>query len=109
MPLRAILDNQDVVAPALTSGEWQTLRQETRAGIHTLRLPCCSSRAFQRTSPRGLQHFYHPPGLPCDERGETLDHLDAKLAILHACERAGYKARPEVCGDGWRADVLCVR
>lgn len=109
MPLRALLDGEDVVAPAVPRAEWEALRRAARAKERDLRLPCCGRRALQRTSRRGLQHFYHPPGSPCEEPGETLDHLQAKLAILAGCELAGYPARTECRGEGWRADVLAAR
>lgn len=109
MPLRALLDGRDLVAPSLSGSDWDDLRREVRSGAHALTLPCCGRPAFQRTSHRGLRHFYHAPDARCDEQGETLDHLHAKLAIMRGCEAAGYEARPEWTDGGWRADVLAVR
>jgi Competence protein CoiA-like family len=109
MPLRALLHQHEILAPSLPSGEWEALRERLQGDRGSLTLPCCRGRAFQRTSPRGLQHFYHAPESTCEDRGETLDHLTAKLAIVRGCEAAGYRATPEYTGHDWRADVLAAR
>lgn len=108
MPLRALLDGQDIVAPLLDKSEWEALRERVRSRETDLLLPCCGSRPFQRTSVLGLQHFYHRPEAVCDKKGETLDHLAAKQAIVRGCERAGYQVWTEWEGPHWRADVLAV-
>ena len=109
MPLRALFETREIVAPTLDRVQWEALWRETHGAAGKLTLPCCGSRAFQRTSRRGLQHFYHSPDTECDERGETQDHLAAKLAIVQGCERAGFQPHPEWLEDGWRADILAVR
>src|SRR5579859_2873361 len=108
MPLRALLDGRDIVAPLLDKTEWETLRERARREDARLLLPCCGSRPFQCTSVQGLQHFYHPPESVCDRKGETLDHLAAKQAIVRGCERAGYQVWTEWEGPRWRADVLAA-
>lgn len=109
MPLRALCETGPILAPSLSYGEWEALRTRTRAGTSTLTLPCCGSRAFQRTSPRGVQHFYHAPDAGCEDGRETHDHLAAKLAIADGCQLAGFEPHLEWIDDGWRADVLAVR
>jgi Competence protein CoiA-like family len=106
MPLRALLDGTDIVAPLLTMMEWKTLRQDVRARRRMPILPCCGAPAYGRTSPRGLQHFFHPPQSACERTGETTEHLYAKYAILLACLETGYEASTEWDEGPWRADVL---
>jgi hypothetical protein len=65
--------------------------------------------AYGRTSPRGLQHFVHPPQSGCAHSGETHGHLIGKAEILGACAESGHEAQTEHTEDGWRADVLATR
>jgi hypothetical protein len=109
MPLRALLDGNDVIAPRLSTGEWAALRADVRAGRRELVLPCCRGGAYGRTSPRGLQHFVHPPQSTCERSGETAEHLWAKAAVVQACAESGYEATPEWDEGPWRADVLAIR
>jgi hypothetical protein len=109
MPLRALLDGTDIIAPLLTMPEWTTLRQDVRARRRVPVLPCCGAPAYGRTSPRGLQHFFHPPQSACERSGETTEHLYAKYAILQACRESGYEASTEWDEGPWRADVLAWR
>lgn len=110
MPLRALLDGEtDLIAPLLPLAEWDRLRREVRGGHTRLILPCCRATAYQRTSPRGLQHFVHPPQSGCVHAGETHGHLAGKSAILQACLETGYAARTEYAEGPWRADVLAVK
>lgn len=105
MPLRALLNGTDIIAPLLTLPEWQALRAEARARRFPV-LPCCGAPAYGRTSPRGLQHFFHPPQSACERSSETTEHLYAKYAILQACRERGYEASTEWDEGPWRADVL---
>jgi hypothetical protein len=105
MPLRVQVDGADIVAP-LEEQQWEDLRAEVRAGIKTLRLPCCGSKAFQRVSHYGTQHFVHQRILECDWKPESAEHLAIKAEIVLACRAIGLKATTEARGDGWRADVL---
>jgi hypothetical protein len=110
MPLRALLDGEtDLIAPLLPVVEWDRLRREVRGGRTRLVLPCCRATAYQRTSPRGLQHFFHPPQSGCVHAGETHGHLAGKDAILQACLESGYAARTEYAEGPWRADVVAVK
>jgi Competence protein CoiA-like family len=106
MPLRALLDGTDIIAPLLTMEEWKTLRQDVRTRKRIPVLPCCGAQAYGRTSPRGLQHFCHPPQTACERSGETTEHLYAKYDILQACLERGYEASTEWDEGPWRADVL---
>jgi hypothetical protein len=106
MPLRALVDGVDVIAPALSDAEWDALRERATTVI----LPCCGSEGYFRRSAMGTPHFAHKRGgKTCESAGETVYHLKAKADVVLACQQAGYSAVTEVAGEGWRADVLAVK
>ena len=109
MPLRAIINGVEVIAPALSDAEWDALRDTVaRDPGAAIILPCCGSEGYLRRSAMGTPHFAHKRGAHCDAPGETIHHLKAKADIVLAAGRAGYTALTEVAGDNWRADVLAV-
>lgn len=109
MPLRALIDGRDLVAPLLDDVEWEELRADVRAKRVALGLPCCATCAFPRVSKLGTRHFVHRRANGCSGSGETFQHLWTKAEVLHACAESGWEAQAEVAGDGWRADVLATR
>lgn len=108
MPLRAIINGVEVIAPALSDAEWDALRDTVARDAASIILPCCGSEGYLRRSAMGTPHFAHKRGAHCDAPGETIHHLKAKADIVLACQRMGYTALTEVAGDDWRADVLAV-
>lgn len=109
MPLRALVNEEEVVAPLISESDWGALKQRVRGSSDAVRLPCCDAPGFLRTSKLGTRHFVHKRAGGCHGSGETMQHLWAKAEVLKACADAGWQARPEVVGDGWRADVLAER
>lgn len=114
MPLRAFVDEQEVVAPLLSEEAWEALRERVLAEKLVVMLPCCDTPGYLRRSRLGTRHFAHKrstsaDGVRCEMEGETLEHLKAKAEIVRAAKEAGYVAAPEIPGDGWRADVMATR
>lgn len=109
MPLRAIINNEDVLAPYLDDEAWNLLKVRVKHENLDVRLPCCRNAAYLRTSKHGLNHFVHKDRDTCTSAPETWQHLRAKHEIVLACRSAGYEALTEVSGDGWRADVLACK
>jgi len=112
MPLKALLDNRELIAPFLTDEDWGDVAIALRAGAR-LTLPCCGAAGGIRRSRRGRRFFYHRAirQVPrCAWAGETVAHLVAKAAIALACRRAGYAVTTEARGpEGrWIADVLAA-
>ena len=110
MPLTALLDDRELIAPFLAEEEWGTLSAALRAG-RQLTLPCCGSAGGIRRSRRGRRFFYHRTARDasrCAWAGETAEHLGAKVAIALACRRAGYTVATEARDPAgrWVADVL---
>jgi hypothetical protein len=112
MPLRAIVDGKQVVAPLLTSDEWSELKNAVQSGQKSVVMPCCGGSGHLRMSKRGLKHFAHNPGAQrtaACEIHETKEHLLAKAEIAIACKEAGYVPVTEAAELDWRADVLATR
>ena len=114
MPLRAFVDGKEVIAPLLSDEEWEALRQRVQADKLSVVLPCCDREGYLRRSRLGTRHFAHKRASSddaprCEMEGETMEHLKAKADIVSASQSAGYRAAPEIPGDGWRADVLAER
>jgi len=110
MPLRATINNVEIIAPFLTSREWENLKSEVKRNKYTIELPCCQQKGNFRTSKLGLQHFYHlPEDKECNWQPESPEHLQLKYEILKACKEAGWDAIPEYSENSWRADVLASK
>lgn len=109
MPLRAVVDGQEVQSPFLTDAEWEALSQAVKANRQLLILPCCGSNGHLRVSKLGTRHFVHNRDSQCSAPSETWQHLLAKNDIALACREAGYSVQLEASGDGWRADVLATK
>lgn len=109
MPLKAVCGDTTFIAPLLSDEQWQRLRSDVKAKRLMLRMPCCQAAAFPRESKLGTRHFYHKPGVECDAKGETLEHLLAKAHVAIGARDAGYEVDTEASGDGWRADVLAKK
>ncbi len=109
MPLRAIIDGQDVIAPFLSIDEWESLRHSIKTKEKELRLPCCQNTGHLRTSKLGTNHFVHHRKDGCGWKSETVEYLKAKAEIALACRDAGYEVATEARGDAWKADVLATK
>lgn len=71
----------------------------------------CGRRMHAKVSPRPhqLRFFAHDAAnAACPLAGETLAHRLLKVELASALRDAGWDARLEVAGDGWRADVLAT-
>ena len=104
MPLRALINGDEVLAPFISDTEWLELKAKKPQIV----LPCCNEAGFLRTSKLGIKHFVHKKKI-CDWKPESQEHLMAKTEIVKACRQAGYSASTEVSGLDWRADVLAVK
>ena len=107
MPLRAIINDVDIIAPLLNSEEWEQLKIDIKKNKYFVKLPCCGQQGFLRTSKTGLNHFYHKhDDKICNWKPESAEHLKLKYEILKACQESGWTAIPEYSENDWRADVF---
>lgn len=109
MPLKALLDDREVVSIFLSDAEWSELRDVQRSQRTRLRMTD-GARGIAKVSNRGLRFFAHAPG---EGRGitapESRQHLALKAMIARTCQLAGWRVDVEAHGDGWIADVLANR
>ena len=111
MPLRALLEGREFLAPLMSEEEWIELKKTLSHEKLNVMLPCCNKPGFLRVSKLGTRHFVHKvkPDFNCNWKPETAEHLLAKAEIVRACKKAGYEVSTEVTGPDWRADVLATR
>ncbi len=109
MPLRAVIDGEDKVAPLLDDAEWEALKLAVSRKEKTILMPCCNAAGRLRVSKLGTKHFYHNKMAECDWKPESVEHLRAKTEILLACKKAGYSVLPEKIGTDWCADVYAEK
>ena len=109
MPLRAYLDNEEIISIDQTDDRWKDLKKLIKKNS-SLQLACCKQNGFLRTSSKGLKHFVHTRlENTCDWKPESPEHLKAKIEIIEACKENGWKAIPEYSEANWRADVLAIQ
>lgn len=110
MPLRAFIDNEEVISIEKTNEEWIELKNKVKSKKSILTLPCCGQEGFLRTSSNGLNHFVHQKSdKNCNWKPESPEHLKAKIEIIEACKLNGWKAIPEYSEANWIADVLAIK
>lgn len=112
MPLRALLEGRELLAPLMSEEEWAELKKALSHEKLNITLPCCNKPGFLRVSKLGTRHFVHsvkPDSAECNWKPETAEHLLAKTEIVRACKKAGYDVSTEVTGPDWRADVLATK
>lgn len=110
MPLRAYINNEEVISIDLSDDQWNELKKSLKAKESVLRLPCCKQEGFLRKSKNGLKHFVHlSSDESCNWKPESPEHLKAKIEIVEACKENGWKAIPEFSEINWVADVLAVQ
>lgn len=110
MPLRALVDGADVVAPLVSDQTWAAITERVRREPNVCRLPCCETPAYTRVSVRGVRHFVHraSQGDACGAASapESELHLRAKAIVAGALAELGFTVVTEAAGLDWRADVL---
>ncbi len=110
MPIRAVANETDYIAPLMSDAEWATMRRDVTAERLKLTMPCCGATAIPCTPRHSIRHFRHHRGaVACDWKPETVQHIAIKSEIAIVCREIGRAVKPEFSGDGWRADVLTGR
>jgi hypothetical protein len=110
MPLRAFIDNEEIISIDQTDEQWNDIKRRIKNKESSLTLPCCKQEGFLRKSSKGLKHFVHSKSdKTCDWKPESPEHLRAKIEIIEACKENGWKAIPEYSEKTWRADVLAIQ
>ncbi len=110
MPLRAYINNQEIISIDQDDKQWEDLKKRLKSKEAVVILSCYNQQGFLRTSNKGLKHFVHAKSIShCDWKPESPEHLRAKIEILEACKKNSWKAIPEFSEANWRADVLAIQ
>ena len=107
MPLRAAVDDRDVLAPLCDLDEWEAVRARAKSDREAVRMVCCGWPALPKGSAKVIRHFAHRPGADCQiGAGETVHHLRLKSQLVQALDAHGWHASTEQEVGDRRADVL---
>lgn len=110
MPLRALIDNIEIISTYLNSNEWIELKDKIKQESLDVLISQTDKKGYLRTSKNGLQHFVHKKGeAPEDYKTESPQLLFIKSQILLGCKEAGWNATSEYDENGWSADVLALK
>jgi len=110
MPLKAIIDNKEVISSFLREDEWDELKKRIKLNSLDVVISQTAKKGYLRKSKNGLQHFAHKKGeMPEDWKPESPQHLYVKNEILLGCKDAGWDSYPEFKENDWEADVLAIK
>jgi len=110
MPLRAIIDNKEIISSFLTEEEWNELKDRIKSNSLDVIIYQTKKQGYLRRSKKGLQHFVHKKGeLPENWKPESPQHLYVKNEVLLGCKDAGWDGYPEFKENDWEADVLALK
>ncbi|HDF2342240.1 TPA: hypothetical protein PC598_001812 [Morganella morganii] len=112
MPLKAILDGEEIHSFTFNEREWEELKDSYRK--RTLVMSCCGHGAIPKTSKLNNFHFSHKPKSDCQYARESPDHLYLKFLIAKLAHKAGWSVTTEKSGqtptgEQWIADVYCTK
>mgnify|MGYP001097626420 CR=1 FL=1 len=109
MPLRALIDDIEIISTYLTSNDWDELKDRIKQESLDVIISQTKKKGYLRTSKNGLQHFVHKKGeAPEDYKTESPQLLFIKSQILLGCKETGWEAISEYEESKWSADVLAI-
>jgi predicted transcriptional regulator of viral defense system len=83
MPLRALIDDIEIISTYLTSNDWDELKNRIKQKSLDVIISQTEKKGYLRTSKNGLQHFVHKKGeAPEDYKTETPQLLFIKSQVL---------------------------
>lgn len=110
MPLRAIIENKEVISTFLSKEEWINLKDYIKSNNVDVLISQTLRKGYLRTSKLGLQHFAHKNGEKSENwKPESQQHLLAKSEVLLGCKDAGWQAKSEFSEDDWITDVIAIK
>ena len=76
MPLRAIIEGNEINSPFLSIKEWDKLKEKIKEKSIDVIISQTNKKGYLRTSKLGLQHFVHKKGeSPQNWKPEKQQHL----------------------------------
>lgn len=110
MPLRAIINNVEVISSFLTKEEWIELKGQINSDSLEVIIAQTRKKGYLRTSKNGLNHFVHKKGeKPENWKPESSQHLYIKNQVLLGCKDAGWSSKSEFIENNWIADVFATK
>ncbi|MCK5133698.1 MAG: hypothetical protein KAR40_16285 [Candidatus Sabulitectum sp.] len=107
MPLRAFIENIEIISTYLMSNEWIELKDRIKQDSLDVIISQTNKKGYLRTSKNGLQHFVHKKGeVPDGYKTESPQLLFIKSQILLGCREAGWDAVSEHDENEWTAGLL---
>ncbi len=107
MPLRAFLDNKEIISIDLTEKQWNDLTKR-KDEVSSLKLSCCKQNGILKNS-KGIKYFAHVKDSTCNWKKETIEQLQAKIEIIKVCRENNWSVIPEFSTESLMADILAVR
>ncbi len=112
MPLRARLNEKDIIAYEFDENSWSQLKASYKK--ETLIMPCCDNKAIPKISKLNNYFFAHARRSGCTTGPETFEHIFLKTLIAKSASSLGWNVVTERVGetpDGerWIADVFCTK
>jgi len=109
MPLKALVNGEEVQSWHYSRDEWKELDAAKKRGDTEITMSCCGAPAILKAGSR-IQHFahYRRPD-HCNWKPVSREHELAAFLIARACIEAGWDAKEESGGSGFRADVLAIK
>ena len=108
MPLAALVNGEERIAPLLSDVEWQVLKDFAAAGSLKVATTCCHAPAEPISVKGGYRYFKAPE---CTHFKDTTDTLAVETALLKGIVSSGWSVRCNVIGGGsqaWTADILAT-
>lgn len=105
MPLSALVNGEERIAPLLPDMEWQVIRDFAASGAIKVTTTCCHSPATP-VSVKGGYRYFKAPG--CPHFKDTTDTLVIETALIRGITSAGWKVRCNVVGGGTHAWALNI-
>ena len=112
MPLRAVLNNQNIFSFEFNEITWANLKAIYKT--KQLQMACCKTIAIPKKSKLGNYFFAHSSNTECTSLPESSEHIYVKTLIAMAAKEAGWAVTTEYNGQSpngekWTADVLCEK
>lgn len=82
MPIRAIVNDEQVIAPDLSDEEWEQLRADLKSGSKTLVMHCCKAPGHPHISKLGNKFFYHNRRGDCDWPSESKECIPSRISHM---------------------------
>ncbi len=108
MPVSALVNGEERIAPLLSDTEWQVVREFFAAGSLKIATTCCHAPC-EPISVKGGYRYFKAQG--CSHFTDTTDTLAIETAILKGVVQSGWTSRCNVVGGGtqaWTANVVAT-